>query len=227
MKEVPKDTIAVFYKQNCDMNDRRMERILYKAETTRDWFPKELSKSSPLIAANDLGFLISAEYTFKVHWNGGDKPEDLTITIPNAEAAKYGHPDVVSTFGSGVFTVNVPFVFRTPPNVNLLSINPPNYILPLSTVLSSMIQTDSLNSDFTFNVKIQVPDAEITFPAGHPLAAFIPIPKYFIEKFDLVPANEIFSDKEIKKDLSSYEEPVELKGINIYSREERVVQYEV
>ena len=216
---VPDNTIAVFYKENFNLNDKRVEKMLTKAETQREWFPKELYKISPNIKGNSCGFLISAEYEFKVHWNGEEGADSISINIPNDEAKKYGHPDIVSTIGSGIFTVNIPFLIKTPPNVNILTINPPNYILPLSTVLSSMIESDSLKTNFTFNIKIQVPDAEITFPAGHPIGAFIPIPKHYIETFELKPANEIFNEKTIKKELKNCEESEELDSVNIYTKE--------
>lgn len=217
--KVPDNTIAIFYKENLNLNDRRVEKIVYKAEANRVWFPESLYKVTPIVNGNSCGFLVSAEYEFKVHWNGGDSPDSISINIPNEEARKYGHPDIVSTLGSGIFTVNIPFLLKTPPNVNLLTINPPNYILPLSTVMTSMVESDTLKTNFTFNIKIQVPDAEITFPAGHPIGAFIPIPKHYIENFDLTPANELFDDKTIKKELKNCEEAEELYNANIYIKE--------
>jgi hypothetical protein len=101
-------------------------------------------------------------------------------------------------------TINPPYFFRTPPGVNLITMNPPNYIIPNVTVMTGVVETDNLRRNFTFNLKVQMPNIRVTVPAGYPLAAFMPIPRYYSDEFNLDFAENIFSeevvDEEIKAD---------------------------
>jgi hypothetical protein len=109
------------------------------------------------------------------------------------------YPRVSSEFGHGVFTINPPWVLRTPPGINLMTMNPPNYVLPNVTCMTGTIETDNIRRNFTFNMKIQIPNIRVRFPAGTPLAAFIPIPRYFPDKFELKIAEDIF-DKDVMEE---------------------------
>ena len=95
------------------------------------------------------------------------------------------HPRIDSHFGEGIITIGTPFILRTPPGINIMTINPPNYIIPNITVMTGVIETDNLRRNFTFNLKIQMPNIRVTVPAGTPLAGFIPIPRYFADNFEL------------------------------------------
>lgn len=212
--DVPDKTVAVFYKKNLNMNEERLNKMLFKPDKKREWFHPNFYKCLPLTVANTYGFLIAAEYDFVVHWNGGDNVNDLQVHIPNEEAARFGHPDVVSNFGGGIITINTPFFIRTPPGVNIMTINPPNYILPLSTVMSGVVETDNLRKNFTFNIKIQVPDAEITFPAGHPLGAFIPIPRYYGDQFELKLAEDIFDPETVEEEIQACQDADDKRDAN-------------
>jgi hypothetical protein len=166
--DVPDNTIAVFYKDNSNMVDERLDNIISKPDKKREWFPSSFYKYTPLNIGNTYGFIVTTEYDFTVYWNGGDSVNDIKIKIPDLKAAQFGYPIITSNLGFGIFTIKTPFFIKTSPNVNIMTINPPNYILPLSTVMCSVIEGDGLKESLTFDVKIHVPDAEITFPAGHP-----------------------------------------------------------
>ena len=53
----------------------------------------------------------------------------------------------------GVVTIQNRFTFRTPPDVNLMTINPPNYWIDGIQHMTGVIETDNLRRDFTFNLK--------------------------------------------------------------------------
>jgi hypothetical protein len=212
--DVPDNTIAVFYKNNLNMSDERLGHMLSKPDKKREWFYPNFYKCLPLAIGNTYGFIITAEYDFTVYWSGGEGVDDLKINIPDIKAAQYGHPSIVSNFGAGIFTVNTPFFIRTPPNVNIMTINPPNYILPLSTVMCGVVETDNLRKNFTFNVKVHVPDAEITFHAGHPIGAFIPIPRNYADNFELRPATEIFDKETVREEVQACQDADDKRDMN-------------
>lgn len=111
--------------------------------------------------------------------------------------------------------MSIPISFRTPPGINLMTINPPNYVIPNITVMTGVIETDNLRYFFTFNLKVQIPNMKVFVPAGTPLTSFIPIPRYFADSFELKMSDEIFSkeivDEEIQAMLDSIKHRLEVE----------------
>jgi hypothetical protein len=209
-KKVPDNTIALIPNQgdNVDYSD-----IIFKPDKKRSWFTPHFYRCLPLTIANQYGFLVAVDYDFSVTWNGGDSIEDLVIE-------RDGYSDnskisIDSHFGSGIFTVGLPFVLRTPPGINLMTINPPNYIIPNSTVMSGSIETDNLRHNFTINIKVQIPDLTVKYKKGAPIAAIMPVQRYFPDSFDLKNASDIFDkntvdeEKQSIKDFSNFRKDVE------------------
>jgi hypothetical protein len=207
INDVPDKTIAIFTAPKVHNNELTQERILSmvkKPEKKRDWFSPHFYRCLPLTIGNQYGFTISSEFDISFEWDGRDSPESVRLyideSIVNTHNIKY--PNISSHFGHGIITVNTPYFFRTPPGVNLITINPPNYVIPNVTVMTGVIETDNLRRGFTFNLKIQIPNIRTTIPAGFPLAAFIPIPRYYCDQFNLDFAENLFSkeivDEEVK-----------------------------
>jgi hypothetical protein len=178
---------------------------------------------------------VSSEFDILLEWNGGDHPDDLKIYFNEEldELNNNKYPNIKSHFGHGIVTINPPYFFRTPPGVNLMTINPPNYIIPNITPMTGIIETDNLRQNFTFNLKMQVPNILVHIPAGKPLAAFIPIPRYYADEFELKNAENLFDkeliDEELKasNDAGDYRDNVEptlkngvgkhyMQGIDVY-----------
>ena len=187
--KVPEKTIAVFLRDG--LSEDRLPNILEKPEKTRDWFSTQFYRCLPLTIGNQYGFVVKSEFEFSVYWTGGLEPSDTKIQYPKNYDLLY--PEISSHFGSGVISINPPFFIRTPPNVNIMTFNPPNFTLPNVTVMTGVVETDNLRRNFTFNLKLQMPNIQVTFPAGTPLAAFIPIPRYFGDDFELKFATDLFS----------------------------------
>jgi hypothetical protein len=199
VNNVPDNTIAVILgnKDNHKKMRNTLDKILTKPDKKRDWFSVHFYRCLPLAVANQYGYVVKSEFDFEVMWDGGEGKDAITFYF-NKELKEINklYPRVSSEFGHGVFTINPPWVLRTPPGVNLMTMNPPNYVLPNVTCMTGTIETDNIRRNFTFNMKIQIPNIKIRFPAGTPLAAFIPIPRYFPDKFELKIAEDIF-DKEV------------------------------
>ena len=185
-----------------------------KGNLKRDWFVNHAYFCLPLTIGNQYGFAIKSLKTFSVIWDGGDGPSNTKVEILD-EGIDSGYQVISSHFGMGVVTIQNRFTFRTPSGVNLMTINPPNYVIPNVTVMSGVIEADNLRRNFSFNLKIQIPNIRTIIPAGYPLAAFIPIPRYYCDEFNLDFAENLFSkeiiDEEVKadRDAGKYRNEVE------------------
>lgn len=199
INNVPDKTIAVFtdpIEISWQFNDKkRLKNILDKPSKKREWFTPHFYRCLPLTIGNQYGFIIKSEYDIGFVWNGGDSADSISFLInEDLKELEKKHPRIESHFGHGIVTINAPFTLRTPPMVNLITINPPNYILPNITVMTGVIETDNIRRNFTFNLKIQIPNIEVHIPKGTPLAAFIPIPRYYSDSFELKFAEDIFTE---------------------------------
>jgi hypothetical protein len=238
INDVPDKTIAVFtnpFKNSWQFsNQEKPFNVIEKPPKKRDWFSPHFYKCLPLTIGNQYGFIIKNQFDFSFFWNGQDSPESIFFDFyKNKQNIDNLYPRIESHFGHGIITINPPFNLRTPSGVNLMTINPPNYIIPNITVMSGVVETDNIRQNFTFNLKIQMPNIQVNVPAGTPLAAFIPIPRYYADKFELKSAEDIFDqiviDEEIQASTDSdiFREEIEpslqskagkkyMMGIDIY-----------
>jgi len=196
--EIPENTIAVF--RNDPLNsiptyNQLMSLIQSsKGNIKRDWFPENAYRCRPLPTANEYGFILKTEFEFTVEWNGNENTEDLTFLFnePLEDVNSKYFTNVSSHFGSGIITISVPCVLRTPPGIDLLVTAPPNYMLPGLRPMSAIIETDNLRSHFTFNFKVEIPRSSITIKSGTPVAWIMPIQRNFANNFSFAPAEDIF-----------------------------------
>ena len=219
INDVPNETITVFTNTKIHDPDLTQERILNmvkKPDKKRDWFSPHFYRCLPLTIGNQYGFTVSSEFDITFEWNGGDSKESIFFKFDeNKGNLDKLYPRIESHFGHGIITIATPYFLRTPPGVNLITMNPSNYVIPNVTVMTGVIETDNLRRNFTFNLKIQMPNIRTTIPAGYPLAAFMPIPRYYSDKFNLDFAENLFNkdivDEEIKaeNDAGNYRENVE------------------
>jgi hypothetical protein len=205
---VPDKTIAVFtdpFKNNFESKERdRLSNIIDKPSKKRDWFHPHFYRCLPLTIANGYGFIIKSEFDFSFIWNGEDSKESILFEFDqNKGDLDKLYPRIESHFGHGVITINPPFTLRTPPGVNLMTINPPNYIVPNVTVMSGVVEADNIRRHFTINLKIQIPHIKVNIPAGTPLAAIIPVPRYYADEFELKYAEDIFDEETLNEEIQA------------------------
>lgn len=208
INDVPDKTIAIFISPgifNEKLTQERVVSMVKKPGKKRDWFSPHFYRCLPLAIGNQYGFTISSEYDISFEWNGGDNVEDTRVYLDKKvyDLNNPYYPSINAHFGHGIVTVNTPYFFRTPPGVNLMTINPPNYVITNVTVMTGVIETDNLRRNFTFNLKIQMPNVTTNIPAGFPLAAFIPIPRYYCDEFNLDFAENIFSKEIVDEELEA------------------------
>jgi hypothetical protein len=206
--DVPNKTIAVFSDPSATVletnSKEKFTKIINKSPKKRDWFTPHFYKCLPLTIGNQYGFILKTEYDFSFIWDGGSSPSSLTFDVyEDVEQLKNKYPGMSSHFGEGIITLTPPFILRTPPGINLMTINPPNYVIPNITVMTGVIETDNLRRSFTFNLKVQIPNMKVFVPAGSPLVAFIPIPRNFADSFELKNAEDIFSQEIIDEETQA------------------------
>lgn len=173
-----------------------------KNEKKRDWFDKHFYKCLPISIGNLQGFVFSLPFKFDVFWNGKQRPEDLFFKFYDDEKKfnNKSHIGIVSHFGHGIITIDVPVLFKTPPNVSLMTIAPPNFLTPGMNPLTSVIETDNLRFTFTLNIKMNIENTWIHVKKDSPLIGIIPVPRNFCDSFDIVYGKDIFDSKEIEQE---------------------------
>lgn len=203
---VPDKTIAVFtWPDYWPADFNTITNIVEKPPKKRDWFTANFYNCLPLTIGNQQGFIVKAPCDFSIIWDGtltGENNNGITLTLVGNEISHI--PDIHTNFGHGIFTLAMPVCFRTPPGVNLLTMAPPNYIMDGLTVMTGVVETDNLRQFFTFNLRINKPNTVISIDAGTPLAAFIPVPRYFTDGFELVDATTIFDEETYVEEMQAY-----------------------
>ena len=176
----------------------------------RDWFTPHFYKCLPLSIANMQGLAFSSPFSFDVLWNGSDGTDAISINVYDDSQilnfTKTNHVYISSHFGHGIFTMHFPLILKTPPNVNLMTIAPPNYPLPGISPMSGVVETDNLSFTFTLNFKIDLPNTLIKIGKNYPLMGIIPIPRYYCDSFELVNAYDILNKNDIEEQRQIAEE---------------------
>jgi len=141
----------------------------------------------PLKIANQTGWFILNTHTIHITWNGGMSPEDLDVQFagpprdgePREEAMKPR-----SHFGSGIVTWTIPFLFRTPPHVNLYVRGPSNLYKKGAYPLDAIVETDWTVATFTMNWQILIKNEPVIFEANEPICMFFPLPRGYVDGFE-------------------------------------------
>ena len=191
-----------------------------RGQHKRAWFSKHAYLCLPLVIGNQYGFAVKSLFHATFLWNGGPEPADTTITVHNTEEADAfgGLQLLASQFGLGIVTVQTAFALRTPPEVNLMTLQPPNAFIDGLQNLTGVVEADNLRRDFTFNLKITRPDHPIEIKVGDLLAAVLPIPRGFVEKLEMVDAYEAVSpdtvalEQQTARDFGREREEVDAKN---------------
>lgn len=170
-----------------------------RGHNKRQWFSKHAYLCLPLVIGNQYGIALRSLIHATLCWNGGPDPGDTTVTIHNSEEMQAHHSLQIigSHFGLGIVTVQTAFALRTPPNVNLITMQPPNHFIDGLQNMTGVVETDNLRRDFSFNLKLTRPDLPVEIKVGDVLSAVLPCPRGFVEKFELVDAYQVLSQQEV------------------------------
>lgn len=189
--EVPDNTILVV--------PHRVDGLSYHEEIIgsligqfkRNWFDDHFYHCLPLVIGNQYGFVVKSMRSFTAVWCGNK--EGPVIEFLDGDDTK----QVISShFNFGTITVQNRFALKTPPNINLMTIQPPNYYIPGLVAMTAVVETDNIRRDFTFNLKMTIPEMKVHVKAGDPVAAFIPIARNTVEKYNLKLITDVFSKEQ-------------------------------
>lgn len=205
---VPENTIASIPHDDFYKGKENEVFVSLVGQNKRDWFNKHAYFCLPLVIGNQYGFAVKSLYDFTAVWNGRETPFDCQVMIDNQEDFQKNAnlQRINSHFGLGIITVQTAFTLRTPPNVNLITMNPPNAPIDGLTNLTGVIETDNLRRDFTFNLKITRPHYSIQVKKGDLLSAFLPYPRNYFEHYEIKNGYDIFSEEQIKEEQKTMHE---------------------
>ena len=153
---------------------------LHPAPIERDWMDNAHQRHPyrclPLNIANQNGWVLTSPTDVSAYWYGGDQPKDVEVRFD-------GPPDagISSHFGSGVLTFSIPYLFRTPPGINLWCKGPSNMIKDGIQALEGVIETDWATSTFTMNWKLTRECQWVSFKKGEPFCMLVPVPRVLSE----------------------------------------------
>jgi len=161
----------------------------------RDWMDETAGGFAyhclPMTLANQSGWFVLAPHAAVVEWNGGNLVTDLKVTIP-------GKPEMVhavSAVGNGILSWTIPYVFRTPPEWNILCRGPANYIKDGIQALEGLVETDWSYASFSSNWKMTRP-GRVEFAEGEPVAMLVPQKRLDLEAFSVRKA-ELASNQDL------------------------------
>jgi hypothetical protein len=187
---------------------------LEAAPIAREWMDQAHQRFPyrclPLAIANQCGWLMRSPATFRAYWYGGPNKEDVEVQFA-------GPPDnrILSHFGVGTITFTIPFLFRTPPGINLWVKGPANYVKDGVQALEGVVETDWLMSTFTMNWKITRACEWVVFQKGEPFCMVVPVPRGLVES--LVPQRvPISAEPELQQQYEAWQQSRQgfLKGLS-------------
>jgi hypothetical protein len=153
----------------------------------------------PLVIANQCGWVVRNPTGFSAYWYGGAAKQDIELRFDNPAENR-----IVTHFGSGVITFTIPYLFRTPPGINLWVKGPANWVKDGVQPLEGVVEADWIASTFTMNWKITRICEWVRFDAGEPICMLVPVPRGLVES--LVPRIEpITANPELQTQYQQWE----------------------
>ena len=132
-------------------NKNAVPMRLVPATAARSWIDatdRQFAKRClPMLMSNQAGWFIFSSHTLLVTWDGGDALSSLHIECLEGTGP---HP-ASSHFGQGILTWTLPYLFRTPPGINLLARGPANWPKDGAYALEGLVETDWSMAPFTMN----------------------------------------------------------------------------
>jgi hypothetical protein len=182
------------------MNDQAMQRPWLKAyslgsadewaiepaSSKRAWmddtFKRIAYRCLPLVAANQMGWVVRCPASFTAIWSG--KPDNHGVRIAYEEDSAHLAGTAISHFGGGVLTFVLPWLFRTSPGFGLVLRGPTNEIKEHAIPLDAVIETDWSPYTFTMNWRLSQPEVPVRFRKGDAVCMLQPYPLALLEQFD-------------------------------------------
>lgn len=176
----------------------------------RDHFVPVMYRCLPMTIASQYGWIVKSPFHLQVEWDGSTTVEGVRWAVKrdeDFEARSHTFPIMpCSVFGNGVLTLHPRFILKTPKDINILVKQPPNFIRDGLSWFEGSVESDNLESTFTFNIRVLRPKEKFYIKKGEPLAAFIPYPRFFIESFELEEEREQEEIARLRNSQKTFEE---------------------
>lgn len=139
----------------------------------RDWMDitpdKHAYRCYPVTTANTVGWTLSAPYDVSFIWDGVNDTTSSHIEVIE------GKDNTYTGRGQSSVSFNTGIIIKSAQDISVLTITPQNYFYEDFEVISSLISTSFLDTEFPLAIKARTANKVITIKAGTPLATIIPI----------------------------------------------------
>lgn len=208
----------------------------------RDWMDatpeKHAYRCFPVTTANMVGWNLSCDKDIRFIWNGINDTSSDNVTILDGTDFTY------TGRGQSTVSIHTGLIFKSDPNISLLTINPVNYFNNTFETMASVISTSWLDNGLPLAIKARVAHEEILIKAGEPVATIIPISLSAMDKTEIQifdysdpgnvrqEKNKSYGDAAQKVNLSGgwtdwYRNAVNENGISIGKHEVAVLRLSV
>ncbi len=138
----------------------------------RDWMDvtseKHAYRCFPVTQANVIGWYLSCKEDIVFTWDGINDQTDTHVKITSPQSSYAGR-------GQSSISLSTALIFRTDPDVSILTINPVNYFNDDFETMSNLISTSFYDNPLPLALKAKKANVETVIKAGTPIATIIPI----------------------------------------------------
>ena len=101
--------------------------------------------------------------------------------------------------GNATISFNTGLTFKTPENISIISIHPPNYFIDGAMAFTSIMSTSFYEEVFPVAWKITKRNEKITIPSGHPVITLLPVSITGLCNIELNLYNKEFAEEDFKR----------------------------
>jgi sulfur carrier protein ThiS len=176
----------------------------------RDWMDKSHDKHAymcfPMALTNRLGWGISFPEDIVFIWDGIDD------TTPDHVKVLKGQEWANSKRGNATLSFETGLIFKTDPDVTLLTMPVPNQFIAGTQCFTTLISTSFYMPPLPIAWKLTEANKEITIPAGTPVAALLPISLGHLENDYVMELNKEILDNSYWQELQKYGDAAQAKN---------------
>lgn len=184
---------------------------------TRDWMDNSHGKHAymcfPLSLTNRLGWGISFPDDIVFIWDGIDD------TTPDHVKIIKGEQWATPKRGNATISFETGLVFKTDPNVTMLTMPVPNQFVAGAQCFTTLISTSFYMPPLPLAWKLTEANKEITIPAGTPVAAVLPISLGALENDYVMELEEAPLPHSYWEEVTKYGDVAQIKnGVGDWSK---------
>ena len=176
-------------------NDREISAKIRQLSPKRDWMHSNTYNCTPIMAANSLGYGIYFEEDISFVWDGDRK---------NPAEAVLGSQYVWSGRGEGTVSFKTNLIFRTDPDVSILTLPVPNEFLDGAEVITTVLSSSIFSGSLPIVWKLHEPNREYLVKAGTNIACVLPISIAQFQDSNINVLNEIYPSENRIQDTQEY-----------------------